>query len=199
MWMLIEPWIYPILGCLVTGLWWLATRPEREPMTDPNEPEDYDGYVDYLSGRFPGLDGVTYLDKRHPGPGWGSDSAEWSTPLESRFSSRTIKPIADLAELKRVYAEIRTKYGPGVWTPAQFEMNPDRKVIDRVNQVQQQGTPPDYLGLDRSMAMLTGIRVVTSPMVPSLMLMFLDQNENLVLLDFRTEQERMRDAGSESE
>jgi hypothetical protein len=25
-----------------------------------NEPEDYDGYIDYITGRSPGLDGVTY-------------------------------------------------------------------------------------------------------------------------------------------
>lgn len=29
---------------------------------DPNEPEDYDGYVDYVCGRIPGLDGKTYYD-----------------------------------------------------------------------------------------------------------------------------------------
>lgn len=27
-----------------------------------NDPEDYDGYVDYVCGRAPGLDGVTYWD-----------------------------------------------------------------------------------------------------------------------------------------
>ena len=25
-------------------------------------PEDYDGYVDYICGKTPGLDGVTYVD-----------------------------------------------------------------------------------------------------------------------------------------
>lgn len=27
-----------------------------------NEPDDYDGYVDYVCDRTPGLDGVTYAD-----------------------------------------------------------------------------------------------------------------------------------------
>lgn len=29
---------------------------------DPNEPQDYDGYVDYITNRAPGLDGETFED-----------------------------------------------------------------------------------------------------------------------------------------
>ncbi len=31
-------------------------------MTDPNEPNDYDSYIDYVSGNAPGLDGKTFVD-----------------------------------------------------------------------------------------------------------------------------------------
>lgn len=30
---------------------------------DPNEPEDYDGYVAYITGHAPGADGATYVDE----------------------------------------------------------------------------------------------------------------------------------------
>lgn len=29
---------------------------------EDNEPQDYDGYVDYVCGRIPGLDGKTFID-----------------------------------------------------------------------------------------------------------------------------------------
>lgn len=32
------------------------------PGDDPNEPCDYDGYVDYVCGRSPGIDGRTLVD-----------------------------------------------------------------------------------------------------------------------------------------
>lgn len=29
---------------------------------EDNEPQDYDGYVEYVCGRIPGLDGKTFID-----------------------------------------------------------------------------------------------------------------------------------------
>lgn len=37
------------------------TESFEQPPED-NEPQDYDGYVDYVCGRAPGVDGVTYAD-----------------------------------------------------------------------------------------------------------------------------------------
>lgn len=34
----------------------------RRGHVDENEPDDYDGYVDYICGRIPGLDGMTFVD-----------------------------------------------------------------------------------------------------------------------------------------
>jgi hypothetical protein len=48
--------------------------PVREPgasLPDPNEPEDYDGHVAYVTGRSPGLDGVTYVDGTRDTPQQG--------------------------------------------------------------------------------------------------------------------------------
>jgi hypothetical protein len=56
---------------LTEGCWvpWLVPAPLWDSMEDPgrttgdvNEPDDYDGYVDYVTGKVPGLDGVTYVD-----------------------------------------------------------------------------------------------------------------------------------------
>jgi hypothetical protein len=63
---------------LTEGCWvpWLVPAPLWDSMEDPgrttgdaNEPDDYDGYVDHVTGKVPGLDGVTYVDGSRGGEG----------------------------------------------------------------------------------------------------------------------------------
>jgi hypothetical protein len=100
---------------------------------------------------------------------------------------------ATLQELMDAYNALCRRIGPGSWKPECFYANPDLKVFDRITELNQPPTPPslDYLGLDRAMAILTGIRVEPNLAVPSLMLAYRGgDGVAFIFLDFRTEQER---------